>query len=194
MGWVLSHGVIREKSFAFALDIVRLYCRLRNDREYVVSRQLLRSGTSIGANVEEATAAESRKDFVPKMAVAAKEAWETKYWLRLLQESDLAEVNVTNEIERVDELIRILTSIVKTTKEGVPCGKNVRAGSNSKLKTLTRGCNLRVDRSGGKNELRCQRYLPCPAGETPNRIRRAGDACSAIDSSEIRKRKAAEGR
>ena len=69
------------------------------------------------------------------MAVAAKEARETKYWLRLLRESDLAEVNVTNEIARVDELIRILTAIVKTIKEGAPRGRDGNAGSNSKLTT-----------------------------------------------------------
>jgi four helix bundle protein len=83
-----------------------------------LAKQLLRSGTSIGANIEEASAGQSRKDFLAKMAVASKEARETRYWLRLLRESDLVELDMTNELNSVDELIRILTSIVKTTSEG----------------------------------------------------------------------------
>ncbi|MFQ5613627.1 MAG: four helix bundle protein, partial [Anaerolineae bacterium] len=86
---------------------------------YVLSKQLLRSGTSIGANVEEAGAAQSRKDFLPKMSIASKEARETRYWLQLLQESGLVDVDVGRELELVDELIRILTSIVKTTGENL---------------------------------------------------------------------------
>jgi four helix bundle protein len=78
---------------------------------------LLRSGTSIGANVEEASAGQSRKDFLAKMSIASKEARETKYWLRLLQKSKLVDIDVTNELAKIDELIRILTAIVKTTKE-----------------------------------------------------------------------------
>ena len=110
-------NVIRGKSFGFALDIIRLYKKLQEQREYVVSRQLLRSGTSIGANVEEAEAGQSRNDFLAKMSVASKEARETRYWLCLLQESDLVEVDVSKELAQVDELIRILTAIVKTTNE-----------------------------------------------------------------------------
>ncbi|MCL5105586.1 MAG: four helix bundle protein [Armatimonadetes bacterium] len=113
----MTRNVVQEKSFKFALEIIRLYCELRDEREYVVSKQLLRSGTSIGANVEEASSAQSRKDFVSKMSIALKEARETKYWLRLLQESDLTTLAVSTELTRVDELLRILASIVKTTKE-----------------------------------------------------------------------------
>ena len=75
------------------------------------------SGTSIGANVEEAGAGQRRKDFLAKMSIASKEARETGYWLRLLQESRLTSHPVTAELNHVDELIRILTSIVKTTSE-----------------------------------------------------------------------------
>ena len=82
----------------------------------MLSRQLLRSGTSIGANVEEASVGQSRRDFVAKMAIASKEARETRYWLRLLQESHLVDVDVSCELGQVDELIRILTSIVKSTQ------------------------------------------------------------------------------
>jgi len=110
-------SVIRQKSFEFALAIIELYRKLQERHEYVISRQLLRSGTSIGATVEEATAGQSRKDFLSKMAIASKEARETKYWLLLLQKSRLADVDVTAHLAQVEELIRILTSIVKTTSE-----------------------------------------------------------------------------
>ncbi|HMA34986.1 MAG TPA: four helix bundle protein [Chloroflexia bacterium] len=108
---------IRGKSFGFALEIIKLYRKLQDQPEYVLSRQLLRSGTSIGANVEEASAGQSRGDFLSKMSIASKEARETKYWLRLLQESNLTNVNVVPELNQIDELIRVLTSIVKTTSE-----------------------------------------------------------------------------
>ena len=73
----MASSVIRRKSFEFALEIIHLYQKLQTKREYVVSKQLLRSGTSVGANVEEATAAQSRKDCIFKMAIASKEAHET---------------------------------------------------------------------------------------------------------------------
>ncbi len=113
----MGRSVVQEKSFAFALQIIALYQQLQEQREYVISQQLLRSGTSIGANVEEAGAGQSRRDFLAKMAVASKEARETRYWLRLLQESRLTTVDVTAALLAVEELIRILTSIVKTTGE-----------------------------------------------------------------------------
>ncbi|MCE5198146.1 MAG: four helix bundle protein [Armatimonadota bacterium] len=119
------------KSFKFALDIIRLYGELRDKHEYVISKQLLRSGTSIGANVEEATAAQSRKDFLSKMSIALKEAHETKYWLRLLHESRLADVSVDAEIAGVDELLRILASIVKTTKEKMKLADVIAPNHNS---------------------------------------------------------------
>ena len=113
----MAESLIQKKSFEFSLEIIRLYQRLQIQREFVLSNQLLRSGTSIGANVEEASAGQSRKDFVAKMCIAAKEARETRYWLRLLQASQLVEVNVSEELSYIEELIRILTSIVKTTRE-----------------------------------------------------------------------------
>jgi four helix bundle protein len=111
----MRNNIVQQKSFDFALTIIRLYKQLQEKREFVVSRQLLRSGTSIGANVEEANAGQSRRDFLSKMSVASKEARETKYWLRLLHQSRLTDVDVSTELSQVEELIRILTSIVKTT-------------------------------------------------------------------------------
>jgi four helix bundle protein len=113
----MPESIIQQRSFAFALQVIRLYKQLLAQHEYVLSRQLLKSGTSIGANVEEAAAGQSRRDFQAKMSIALKEARETRFWLRLLRESDLASVQVTDELGSVDGLIRILTSIVKTTGE-----------------------------------------------------------------------------
>lgn len=108
-------NAVREKSFAFSLAVIRLYKRLQNAREFVVSNQLLRSGTSVGANIEEATAAASRRDFLHKCTLASKEARESMYWLRLLSDSDLVpDVDVTAELGQAHELVRILTAIVKS--------------------------------------------------------------------------------
>ena len=115
----MQESIIQRKSFAFALQIIQLYKKIREQREYVLSNQLLESGTSIGADVEEATAGQSRKDFLSKMAIALKEARETRFWLRLLQESDLVDIDVADELDGVNEIIRILTSIVKTTGENL---------------------------------------------------------------------------
>ncbi len=112
----MRENIVRSKSFAFALEIIRLYQRLKRDREFVVAQQLLRAGTSIGANVEEAQAAQSRRDFISKMSIASKEARETRYWLLLIKESGLTDVDVTRELAAVDDLIRLHTAIVKSTR------------------------------------------------------------------------------
>jgi len=112
-------SIIQNKSFQFALIIIDLYRKLQQQREYVLSNQLLRSGTSIGANIEEASGGQSKKDFLAKMYIAYKEAKETKYWLRLLQYSHIVNIDVTQEINYVDEIIRILSSIIKTTKQSL---------------------------------------------------------------------------
>jgi len=77
----------KDKTYKFALDIVILYRQMVRQSEFILSKQLLRSGTSIGANVEEAIAGQSRKDFISKMSIASKEARETNYWLRLIRDS-----------------------------------------------------------------------------------------------------------
>lgn len=93
------------------------HCKLCGCTSDFALAMKLKSGTSIGANVEEATAGQSRKDFLAKMAIAAKEAREAWFWLRILRESQLVAIDVTNELSQVEELIRILTAIVKTTGE-----------------------------------------------------------------------------
>ena len=109
---------IKNKSFEFSLKIIKLYQQLQDQREYVISKQLMRSGTSIGANVEEAIAAESRRDFIHKMKIAMKESRETHYWLRLLEQSDLVkDIDLADLLSQADELSRMLTSITKTATE-----------------------------------------------------------------------------
>jgi four helix bundle protein len=112
-------NVILNKSFDFALEIIELYKILKSKNEFVISKQLLRSGTSIGANVEEATAAQTKKDFATKMSIASKEARETRYWLRLLNKSKLVEYGYKNYLNKIDELIRIITAIVKTAQSNL---------------------------------------------------------------------------
>ena len=113
----MAQSLVGEKAYAFALTIIQLYSQLQREREYVLSKQLLRSGTSIGANVEEAIAAQSRADFLSKMSIASKEARETRYWLRLLRDSALTDLDVTSQLTQAEELVRMLNSIVKSTKE-----------------------------------------------------------------------------
>ena len=111
----MKENVIAERSFDFALDIISLCEELCEHRRFVLADQLLRSGTSIGANVEEAGAAQSRKDFISKMAIASKEARESRYWLRLLQGSQTVHRDYSEYIEKASEIVSILTAIVKTS-------------------------------------------------------------------------------
>lgn len=112
-----KENIIQTKSFDFALQIIDLYVKLKEEKEFVISKQVLKSGTSIGANVEEATAAQSRRDFISKMSIASKEARETRYWLRLLQKSNLTQIDVSEWMVSINGIVRILTSIVKTTQK-----------------------------------------------------------------------------
>ena len=109
-------NIILNKSFDFALSIIKLYKEMVAQNEYILSKQILRSGTSIGANIEEATAAISKKDFTAKMSISSKEARETRYWLRLIEKSDLVEIDVKIQLNDVEQIINILTAIVKTSQ------------------------------------------------------------------------------
>ena len=113
-----SKGPLREKSFAFALRIIKMTQLLQKEqREYVLSRQVLRSGTAVGALVREAEQAESRADFIHKLAIALKEANETEYWLMLLQESALiSQPAGESMLTDVEELLKLLTASIKTAK------------------------------------------------------------------------------
>jgi len=114
----MKDNLILQKSYDFSLMIIELYKFLcESKKEYVLSKQLLRAGTSIGANVNEAQAGMSRKDFVAKMSIASKEARETKYWLNLLADSGYiskTDNKIKNLFEEIESIINILTKIVKT--------------------------------------------------------------------------------
>ena len=115
----MKDNIIKDKSYAFAVRIVRLYQYLQDSKkEFVLSKQLLRSGTSIGAMVREAEHAETKIDFKHKMAIAQKEANETIYWLELLKETEYLTVAEFASInENAVEIIKLITSIIKTTKD-----------------------------------------------------------------------------
>jgi four helix bundle protein len=109
---------LRKKSFAFALQVIAFYRVLEKRREYVLSKQLLRSGTSIGANIEEAQQARSRKDFASKLSIASQEAYESRYWILLICEGGYAtKAEVQHLLDSVVEIIRILVSILKKLRE-----------------------------------------------------------------------------
>lgn len=110
---------INDRTFTFSLQIIKLYKYLNSKHEYIMSKQLLRSGTSIGAKVEESQAAQSRRDFISKMSIASKEARESKYWIRSLQHSGYLD-NFKNRDEllvEVTNIVNIITKIVKSTQE-----------------------------------------------------------------------------
>ncbi|HZB13934.1 MAG TPA: four helix bundle protein [Chryseolinea sp.] len=111
-----TQNIIVEKSFNFSLAVIILYKKLIEVHEYVLSKQVLRSATSIGANVEEAIAGQSRKDFIAKMSIASKEARETKYWIRLLEKSQFLNYNYSVLLTDIEQIINILTAIVKTSQ------------------------------------------------------------------------------
>ena len=112
-------NVIQDKSFKFAVRIVRMYKHLtENKKEYVLSKQVLRSGTSIGANIKESKNAQSDADFINKMNIALKEANETQYWIELLCMTEyILKTEYDSIMIDLEELIKLLTSIIKTCKE-----------------------------------------------------------------------------
>lgn len=116
----MKDNIILDKSFNLAVRIVKLYQYLGAEKkEYVLSKQLLRSGTSIGANINEAQAGQSKNDFISKMSIASKEARETKYWIDLLTKTDYLnekDSHVKSLKIEIEEIIKLLTSIVKSSQ------------------------------------------------------------------------------
>lgn len=111
-------NIIRNKSYIFSLKIIKIYQELTQEkREFILSKQLIRSGTSIGANVEEAIGAQSKNDFISKLSISYKEARETLYWLQILTDSNfLTNKQSSSLIVDCEELLKILGSIIKTSK------------------------------------------------------------------------------
>jgi len=115
---MLKGNLIRDEAFSFALQIMGLARMLKMEKEYELSSQLWRSGTSIGANVEEAQAGQSWADFMAKMAIASKESRETLYWLRLADKGKIiSAAEIAPVREQCERIVRILTAIVKTGRE-----------------------------------------------------------------------------
>jgi len=114
----MKTSILKDKSYAFAIRSVKLFQYLTAEhKEYVLSKQLLRSGTSIGANIEEAFQGESRSDFIHKLSIANKEAFETHYWLRLLRDSEiLTKRQAESLLQECDEIQRMLVAAIKTSK------------------------------------------------------------------------------
>lgn len=101
------------------MEIIKFYKHCLDSNEYLLSKQLVRSGTSIGANVEEGSAAQSKKDFIAKMSIASKESRETRYWLRLFSKSAIIDYDFTSLLKEIEEIINILTAIVKTSQQNI---------------------------------------------------------------------------
>lgn len=114
-----KQNLIVDKSFDFSLLIISLYKALISEKEFIISKQLLRSGTSIGANISEATAGISKKDFIFKLTISHKEAFETQYWLKLLKESGMTTINVDKHLVEIERLIKILTAILITSRKNL---------------------------------------------------------------------------
>jgi four helix bundle protein len=115
----MKENIIKEKTYSFSLQIIKVFKKLTNEgKEFVLSKQLLRSGTSIGANVEEADGGISKKDFIAKIQISYKEAKESLYWLRLLHDSGYLETSDFDLLStQCQEIIRILLAILKSSKQ-----------------------------------------------------------------------------
>ncbi len=113
-------NLIYNKSFDFAVKVVKIAKQLINNKEYVLGKQLLRSGTSIGANVREAIEAQSKKDFIAKLSISLKEAGETEYWIKLLLATDILNDKLGDILLKdIQEIIRILNAILKTSRKNM---------------------------------------------------------------------------
>ena len=112
-----GENALKQKSYSFALEIIKVCRELQTEKEFILSKQLLRSGTAIGALVEEANQAESKADFIHKLSIANKEANETQYWIRLLIDSEVLD-SAQGEVllKQCTELIKIFTASIKTSK------------------------------------------------------------------------------
>ncbi|PJA48632.1 MAG: four helix bundle protein [candidate division SR1 bacterium CG_4_9_14_3_um_filter_40_9] len=120
---MIKDNLIQQKSFDLAIEIINLYKYLKEKNEFVLSKQLLRSATSIGANIEESIGGQTKKDFLAKIYIALKKARETKYRLKLLDKSQTVKYNYTKYMIEIESIINILTKISKTTAESLQSKK-----------------------------------------------------------------------
>jgi len=116
----MKENIILQKTYSFALKTIQVYLKLKEAKEFELSRQLLKSGTSIGANAEEGSVAQTKKDFIAKFSISLKEARETHFWLRLLRDANLIELEEAQKLlVDCEEIQKIITSILKTSKQNV---------------------------------------------------------------------------
>jgi len=116
----MKDNVIQTKSFNFAIEIIETYKLLQKKKEFILAKQLLRSGTSVGANIEEAIGGQSKKDFISKLSIAYKEARESLYWIRLLEATGYLESIEAKSIKNnANEICKILSAILVSTKNNL---------------------------------------------------------------------------
>lgn len=113
----MKESIVKTKALSFAKEAIDLYKLLIENKEFILSKQFLRSATSIGANINEALAGQTKKDFTAKMSISSKEARETLYWIELLEYSNFINYNYSFLKEKCSELINMLTAIVKTSQK-----------------------------------------------------------------------------
>ncbi len=114
----MKNNLIQQKTFEFAISMIKLYRQLKQKQDHVLANQLLRSGTSIGANVEEAIGGASKRDFLSKLIIANKEARETNYWLKLIQAEDPG-LDLKSYLKEANDILNILSKIVITTRKSL---------------------------------------------------------------------------
>ena len=113
----MKKNAIKDTSIELALSSIDLYKEMTDQKEYVISKQILKCSTGVGANIHEALAAESKKDFIHKLSISLKEAREYEYWLRLIEPGDLVSVKTEEVKSQLNSVIALLTSIIKTSKK-----------------------------------------------------------------------------
>jgi len=112
----MRENIIVEKSYDFAVKMTEVSNKLKNKKEFHLASQLMRSATSIGANVREASAAQTKRDFIAKMSIASKEAREANYWINLIKDSKTLDIDYSEHLKKSEEIIKILTAILKTAR------------------------------------------------------------------------------
>ena len=116
----MKKNPIKDKSYSFALKSIDVYKNLQKKNEFILSKQFLRSATSIGANIEEGIQAQSKKDFIHKLSISQKEAFETHYWIRLLRDANYLGKQIATELLKdCEEIQKIITAILKTAKNKI---------------------------------------------------------------------------
>ena len=122
---MINDSPLRKKAYQFALNVALLCKKIQEEkREYTFTKQLIKSSTSVGANVEEAQQAESRKDFIKKLSIAMKEAYESRYWINIMRDTGYATVEQIQQLPNIEEVIALIGSSIKTAKKNLTKTQN----------------------------------------------------------------------